>query len=645
MQQQTKPASRKNRKESLAVPADWLGWLAVWPVQIAFLALAIILVYYHTLDVPFYLDDFSSIRENTLIYHWQGVDALWQYAPLRIVGYLTIALNYHLHQFNTIGYHLVNIFIHILASCAVFGFMRGLLRTPRLANTLSPATKVWLPLLTALFFALHPLQIQGVTYIVQRLASLAALFYIAAMAAYLQARLSEGKINTNKDSLEIRVWDMPQTDFLKRGLWIAVCVFFALLGFFTKQNTFTLLFAVVMLEALFFPDSIKLLATIAAVVLGVLAAAWLIVVAAFDYHPLSLEAMQALTRETTQISRGSYLATQLVVLWKYIRLFFMPVGLHIDYDFTPLSGFAEASVVISLLAHLAVLALALFSIRRWPLLAFALLFYYLAHSVESSVIPIRDVIFEHRTYLPNLGLCVFTGWLLLEKIPAWLRIPAAGSIPVTVLLLFIFGAMTSLRNEVWRDPIKLWQNNVELSPGKPRAWSILGKHMLQAQPPRPKEGVKALQQSLALQRKISESVNIIDIVNLIVGLKMLRKYNEALKLTERVMTQKMKPFMRAKFLINRGNIYFEQSRSLPPKTPDRKKLGQRLVKAAEISYRQAIKVFPDSLSARANLASIMGSTGRYADAEALYLEVLEIDPDNRVIQKNLDLIRGQMQTR
>lgn len=127
-------------------------------IQALILLIAVIVTYGHTLDVPFYLDDFSSIKENPILYNWQGTFfEIWNTYKLRVIGYLSFALNYQFHQFQVYGYHLINIFIHFLTGLAVFGLMRGLIATPALNNQ----TKTWLPLIVALIFVLHPLQIQA----------------------------------------------------------------------------------------------------------------------------------------------------------------------------------------------------------------------------------------------------------------------------------------------------------------------------------------------------------------------------------------------------------------------------------------------------------------------------------------------------
>ena len=577
--------------------------------QLLFLTVAVIATYGHTLDVPFYLDDFSSIQENPIIYHWQGFDALWHYARLRMVGYLTLVANYQSHQFAVAGYHVVNIAIHFLAAVAVFFLLTGLLKTPYIQKQAwSPTVNQWLPLIVALIFLLHPLQTQAVTYIVQRLASLAALFYILTLVCFVYARLSSA--------------------ITGRMIWTLLMVIAMGLAFFTKQNTATLPMALLLIELVFFSAvTWKRSLLVSGLALFGLFVVWMILAKVFNYDPFSLQSMQALTKDGNSISRMDYLATQMTVIWTYIRLFFMPVGLHIDYDYVALTGFLNPLVLFGLLGHLVLLGLALFSIRRFPLVAFGILFYYLAHSVESSVIPIRDVIFEHRTYLPNLGLAVIVSWLLLVVLPKLLNIVLRlrHVAVIVVLITVMLGSLTWARNQTWRDPVKLWTENIELAPTKERAWSILGKHQLQHG--EIANAVRSLKRALALQQQNgNKSVNVVDIVNLIVALKKQKKYEQALALTADALRNSVSPLMRAKFLINRGNIYYEQK-----KAP-----------VAEASYREAIKVYPNSIIARANLSSLMAATGRLREAEKLLLEVLQINPSNQVMRNNLAKIQASL---
>ncbi|WP_353572269.1 tetratricopeptide repeat protein [Candidatus Albibeggiatoa sp. nov. BB20] len=570
-----------------------------------FIILAIIGVYGHTLDVPFYLDDFSSIQENPIIYQWQGtIKELWQFAPMRTVGYLSFALNYQVHQFQVDGYHIVNISIHVLASLAVWGLLLGLVRTPALKDQLSPAAQLWLPLITALFFALHPLQIQAVTYVVQRLASLAALFYILGMMAYVYARLT--------------------SNILPRLSWISLLIVCMSLGILTKQNTATLPFSLLLMELVFFPHHLRRLLIIGGVAMASLVGIWVMLALAFQYNPFSLQAMEALTKETTAISRESYLATQFNVLWTYIKLFFYPVGMQIDYDYPITETLFNPQTLLALAGHLTLLIIGFFSLRRWPIIAFGILFYYLSHAVESSVIPIRDVVFEHRTYLPNLGLFALCAWVLVVQVPRWLDRNTA--ILLVLAITMTLGTMTWMRNQVWRNPIALWQDNVEQSPSKKRAWVILGKHLIQAE--RPQEGIKALLRSgTKLENpdgSSSTTYSAETLLNLVVAYKKLKQYQQALNIINQVIKNPSIDILnRAKFHINRGNIYYELEQ-----------FGE-----AEKSYLTALQFYPNSISARANLASIFAATGRLQEAENTYLDMLIIDPHNTVILQNLEKVR------
>ncbi len=612
------------------------SWLAYWPAQLTLLALAVIAVYGHTLDVPFYLDDFSSIRENPLIYQWQGFGALWTFAPMRFIGYLSLALNYYLDQFAPIGYHLVNILIHFLAGSALYWLARALLQTSamhnrnagvaRNAGVVPPFAMAWLPLVVALIFVLHPLQVQAVTYIVQRIASLAAFFYLAALAAYVQGRLAQQR-NPEHGRSSTAGW-----------LWLSAALVLGILALFTKQNTATLPLALLLVEFVFLTRDAKHLARIAAIAVLAGVLLWAVLAFGLHYHPFSLQAMEAATKETTEISRATYLATQMPVLWVYIRLFLLPKGLHIDHDFPVAEGFFNAPVLLALFGHLLLMGGALFLLRRQPWVAFGILFYYLAHLVESSVIPIRDVLFEHRTYLPNAGFALVFGWLL--TVP--LRQAAGTRIATSVLaaVLIALAVVTWQRNQLWRDPIALWQNNAQLAPNKSRAWSILGKHTLQqasqlegeARLATAKLAEEQLKRAVALQqaRDGSDQINTNDAINLILAMKIQKRYDEALATTEELLRNpSIVPELRAKFLINRGNIFYETRRGAE----------------AEASYREALRLSPSNISARANLASILGASGRLAEAEAMYLEVLRLDPDNQVIQQNLTAVRAMIQSR
>lgn len=588
--------------------------------QIPLLIIMVILVYAHTVDVPFYLDDFSSIQENPVIYNWQGsLSEIINYTRSRPIGYLTFAANYQIHQFQVHGYHIVNIIIHILAGIAVWGLARGLVHAPTVDTLLSAETKLWLPLIVSLLFLLHPLQTQAVTYIVQRLASLAALFYLTAMACYIQARLTE------------------------HFIWIIGCILAIILAFLTKENTFTLPFALILVELIFFSTDRKTLLVITGVVvfssmvLSWLALAWILNKNPFYIYELITD-IQAFFAKTASVSEKTYALTQLNTFWTYLRLFFIPIGLHIDYDYPLNHSLGEIRPILALMGHLLLLGGTFYILRKWveikenkqytsliflPFLVFGILFYYLAHAVESSVIPINDVIFEHRTYLPNFGISLAVGGLIVYlmqnhqkyKIYLWTGI---------VILLCSLSAMTWYRNQLWRDPIALWSQNVQYAPEKQRAWIILGKHYIQAD--EPTKGLEALEKAIVRRKNPDGSLSITmtteTLLNMVVALRRLNRLEEALEKIKQALQTPLRPFDKAKFLVNQGNIFYEQQQYTQ----------------AEAAYRQALEAYPQNLNARLNLANVLFGLGDIGEAEIFYREILAIDPNNAVAQQNLNKV-------
>jgi len=574
-----------------------------WLLHLLLIALVVAAIYRHTLDVPFYLDDEPSIRENAVVTHWQGFGPLRAYAPMRFITYATFALNAHFGHFDPRGYHLVNILIHVLAGFAVYGLARGLLRTPRVRDSLPPLAAAALPLITALLFVVHPLQTQAVTYIVQRLASLVALFYIASLAAYVQARLTTGG--------------------LARGSWGVACAVFALLGLFTKENAATLPAAIALIELAFFAQGWRRVGQVAAGLAVAGIAMWLVSAWAFGSNPLSLESMGGMASHTRSMGRDRYLATQLPMLWTYMRLFLWPAGLHLDYADDVLHRLSDGRVLLAVTGHLLVIGMALWSWRNRPIIAFGLLFMYVAHAVESGIIPIPELAFEHRTYLPNLGLCMVAAWLLTAEAPRLLRRPR-WTLALAGAVIVALGIVTWRRNEMWRDPVAFWEDNVRRAPTKARAWGNLGRSLVLDN--RPAEAIEAFERSLELRpvANAEDAGRVIDVTNLVVALEALGRDDDARAWIDGALEEPMPARLRATLMVDRGNLELARDR----------------LADAERAFREALALEPTLVPARANLASTLARMGRVAEAESLYEEVLRDDPDDRSTRTNLLQLRA-----
>ncbi len=583
----------------------WPSFLRATWAHVVAIALAAAAAYARTLAVPFYLDDYSSIRTNSLIYRWEGLAALWRYGPNRVVGNLSFALNYRLGHFQVAGYHVFNVLVHLLAGLAVYGLARGLLRSPRLRDAAPALVRDGMPVLAALLFLLHPLHTGAVTYVVQRLASLVALFYVTAIAGYVQARLASSGA--------------------ARAGWAMVCALATLLAFFTKENSATLPVAIVLVEVAFFaPSRRRLLATLTGA--GVAMAVFGLSVAighATDTLPTS--SIATLFDATAGSQRARYFATELMALAHYLRLFVLPMGLHLDYDWRLVESVLRRDVLLAGLLHAALLGIAWRAWRTRPIVAFGVLFYYLAHAVESSVFPLVDLVFEHRAYLPDVGACLAVAWLLLAEWPR-LRVTSRVVLPATAIIVLALGVAAWRRNEVWRDPIALWQQNTVLAPDKSRAWEMLGRYLLEAN--RLEEGLRALEQAERLEsaHPSGEELEIYDI-NMMWALRLLGRYDDALARGARATARPMRPDMRATFHLNEGNVYFDQGRWTD----------------AERAYRSALALTPNSIPVMAGLASACAQSRKLAEAESLYTVVLGLDSDDRLTRVNLWQVQSASQ--
>ncbi|MDI6740780.1 MAG: tetratricopeptide repeat protein [Candidatus Edwardsbacteria bacterium] len=407
----------------------------------ATIILAGLAVYANTFHSPFVFDDDTSIVQNNAIRPPLDIGNIWSHQPTRFVGNLSFALNYRFGQLRVEGYHAVNLGIHLLAGLAVYWLILLLFKTPALRDSgISDRRKQWLAFFGSLVFVMHPIQTQAVTYVVQRFASLAALFYICCAACYAAFRLS---VNANK------------------RLWLVLSLVSGASAMMTKENAFSLPALILLFEIFFFrPRQVDLRRL--ALVLSAL-----ILIAGLS------AALDLLPRETSAITRTQYLCTQFRVMLTYMRLLIAPVGQNVDYDYPVYSSLANPAALAGLAVTGALIVFSIFAGKRYPLLSFAVIWLFTALSVESSLIPISDVIFEHRLYLPMAGFALFFVGLLVyfgNRFRARLVVIAASG------LILCYGVSTYARNELWRTKLRIVNDTVAKSPGKARPLDYRGNY-------------------------------------------------------------------------------------------------------------------------------------------------------------------------
>ncbi|MHB8143249.1 MAG: tetratricopeptide repeat protein [Thermoleophilia bacterium] len=436
------------------------------------ISLAAALVYSNTYKVPFVFDD-VNVYNNVAIHSFHNLLAADNHQ--RILGLFSFFLNYRLSGFNLSSFHLVNLAIHVAASLLVFAFVRMTFRTPffrRFIDSSSSAANVAfvVALFSALIFAVHPVQTQAVTYIVQRYASMVAMFYLLAAVLYARWRLA---LPSGTEAGASRA---------RRAFFYGAALLAAVAAMASKETAFTLPAALALWEFFFMSGTGRGLRKRIAGLLPFAATTILI--------PLSLLvsniSLLSATGGAPPPPAVDYLMTQFRVIVTYLRLLVFPVNQNLDYDYPVYHSLADPNVFLSLAFLLAIVAGGVYLLRRsgrsaasapLRLIAFGIFWFFLTLSVESSIIPIEDVIFEHRLYLPSMGLFVAAATALTAG-AAYLkpRLPVLGkaAIPALTLVVLVFGGLAYARNAVWHNTLSLWTDTVSKSPGKARVHNALG---------------------------------------------------------------------------------------------------------------------------------------------------------------------------
>ena len=509
-------ASRQIAPNGKATEEKGFGQLARNPLlHLLLIAGLAILCYANTFHVPFVFDGLDQIHDNPVVHGLANFfrnNSGYAYNKNRFVCFFTFALNYQFGGLDVAGYHLVNLAIHIASALLVYALVLLTFRTPWFQDeaqgsrfkvqgepsTLNAQPSTLIPLVVALLFALHPVQTQAVTYIYQRLASLGTMFYLLALVLYVLARLKAGV-----PSPESRVQG-PRSQSKSRSfsppLLVAGSVLAAILAMKTKEFSVTLPFIALLYEFSFFRGGWRrrlawlapLLLTIPIVPLGVFlpglsGAPGASPAAKASGHLLAVASQQF--RLQTTLPRWDYLLTQFRVIVTYLRLLVLPVDQNLDYDYPVYSTFFTPPVFLSFLLLAGLFALAVYLYWRsrktgspaYRLIGFGILWFFVTLSVTSSVIPIYDVIFEHRLYLPFFGAAVAVVMSIAPLFERFSRIRGS-AVPVLLAVLVIsgFGFATYLRNQVWESKITMWQDVVQKSPEKVRPYNNLGASLNEA---------------------------------------------------------------------------------------------------------------------------------------------------------------------
>jgi tetratricopeptide (TPR) repeat protein len=519
------------------------------------------LVYARVLDGETQLDDVASIERNPAARDPAAAARGLLPGALgrgdRPLTALTFALERAAWGPSTRAFHATSLALHLAVSLLVFAFTRRVLRLAAAARPDGVAVAV------AGLFALHPLQTEAASYLSQRSELLASGLGLATLLLLWEAEArgrTLGGVAAAAGSVATFALALAA-----KPVAVVVPAAWALLALVVPS-----------------PSARAALASWrarAALLLPLLALA-------------AVHAARALAGTAGRADAGlsvpglppaAYFATQLRAVPTYLRLLAWPAGQSADWDFPPSRGLADPAALAGGAFLAALVAAAIAGARRARdredpgaaaarVAAFGVLWFLLLLAPTSSVVPLADVLVEHRVYLASWGIlaaaCAAAERLLARVVP---RRAALAGAALAAAAWVALGAATHRRNAVWETRLAFWTDAAETSPGKARVHLGLGA-------------------ALAARGDLDGA---------------LAAYRRALARSgeNRV--------YQARILQNTGGVLAR---------------ARRLDDAAE-AYAEALERDPGSAEALAGLAIVEARRGRVARAEALATRALELAPE------------------
>ena len=438
------------------------------PPRVAWLLLTMafiltVLVYIPGLHGPYVLDDQENIVLNpsvalteinirTLYDASTGNDSSALGRPLAA---LSFALN---HYFaggfdNTLPFKLTNLVIHLFNALLVYLLAVNLFDTP----VLQTLRKYQYPIAawTAAIWTLHPIQLTSVLYVVQRMTSLSATFIFLGLIVFLY-----GRQLFQRQAIHGLGW-------MATGIGVGT-----LLGVSAKENAILLPFLALLIEISLYHGQRLTKKNRRFLSAFYIATTIIPLLVAVTYLVLYPEIVTASYIER-DFTLGERLLTESRVLWFYVKLILIPepsaFGLFHDDIFPSRGLFDPITTTFSLLAISAILFGSLFTLRRYPIIAFAVFWFFIGHSLESSIFGL-ELAYEHRNYLPSFGIFFGLGVVGCKLIPIKGH-KRTTALVVTTAIIFTLAssAVTFMWARAWKEPLTFANATTHHHPHSARA--------------------------------------------------------------------------------------------------------------------------------------------------------------------------------
>jgi len=543
-----------------------------------------VIIYFATVHSPFIYDDAHAIEDNPYIKNLSkfqqmvGVQNIFN----RSILLFTFSVNHAIGQLDVFGYHLINLMLHLCVGIILYFLTMELLiiENPALIPTFQR-----LPLAVSLIHIFNPINVESVTYLSSRSSVLVTLFYLSSF--YFFIRFINSKEKKKK-------WGNIH--------YPIVILFLFYLGLGTKEIIVTL--PIIAVLYLWVHSSTKnfhkFLPELAVILIP------LIIYLLYRYVQMGNLLVIKTDPYSYMMDRSLYILTQIkvVISYYFVKLIF-PINLNFEPDIRLVSGFLDWEWVVSLIIGVCI-AISIFC-QKSILLKCTFIWALITILPTSSIIPLKQIATEHRTYLPGLGINMGLGILFLRGVSHRKLIP-----PILFIFLVIYGLLSMKRSLDYRSEINLWQDTVRKSPYKSMVHNNMGTAYLSKE--RLKEARKSFEVSSALSPSSTDpyiNMGHIDARN--------KEWDKA----------KLKYDLALKLGANRSQVFFNSGL-----------MRLKLNKPAEALpfLLEAIKIKNHRPLYHQELGNAFRMLKQYDSALKSYRKVLELEPNYVEAQNNIGVI-------
>jgi Tfp pilus assembly protein PilF len=558
-------------------------------------------IYSNTFSASWHFDDVPNITGNPNLHlkelSWQNIKRTFfanQFEPEQLYrpsACLSFALNYYFGQDNVLGFHIVNISIHFLSAVFLFLFIYHTLTLPVVSARYGP-NSYFVALLATTLWVINPIQTQAITFIVQRMASMAGMFYIISMYLYLRGRMaSQNPV---------------------KAFFFSLCALSTILAFFSKEN------ALMIPVSLFFYDflliqgvsrekvkkNLKILLAVTVMTLS-------IAIVFFAFSEITFSSLFSLYSKRP-FTLWERLITQPRAIIFYISLILYPMStrLSLNHDIVISNSlFDPPTTILAIILIIGVVIGAISIAKREPLISFSVFFFFLNHIPESTILPL-ELIFEHRNYIPSMLFFVPIAIGLLKAISYFsYKRSMQVIISLSIILVIIMeGHSTFMRNFTWKNEESLWIDCIDKYPNLYRPQHNLANYYHDQN--KIKKAIDEYEKALKLKAANTKDEKAITYFNL--GVIYFHK----------------KEFKKAK-------DYYLQAMNIDPCLPGVHNNLAVILAATTKSYEEvygelnrAAKCKPASVRTHSNLGILLVKSGRIDEGIGEMKKALEIEPNN-----------------